>query len=114
MIALSTALFSVAIGVTAAYVFSRMEFRGRQVLMITVLAVLMLPAVATIAPLFILLNKVQIGGFNLRQSLVGVAFAVISGLLPFAIWNLKGTSILSPRTWRKLRSWTARRATSRS
>ena len=67
-----------------------MQFRGRQVLMITVLAVLMLPAVATIAPLFIMLNKVQIGDFNLRQSLLGVAFAVISGLLPFAIWNLKG------------------------
>ena len=90
MIALSTSFFSVAIGVTAAYVFSRMEFRGRQFLMIAVLAVLMLPAVATIAPLFIMLNKVQIGGFNLRQSLIGVAFAVVSGLLPFAIWNLKG------------------------
>ena len=97
MIALSTSFFSVFIGVFAAYVFSRMQFRGRQVLMITVLAVLMLPAVATIAPLFIMLNKVQIGGFNLRQSLVGVAFAVISGLLPFAIWNLKGYLDTIPR-----------------
>jgi arabinogalactan oligomer/maltooligosaccharide transport system permease protein len=67
-----------------------MHFRGREILMLAVLAVLMLPAVATIAPLFIMLNQVNIGGFNLRQSLVGVAFAVISGLLPFAIWNLKG------------------------
>jgi arabinogalactan oligomer/maltooligosaccharide transport system permease protein len=31
-----------------------------------------------------------LGAFNLRASLAGVALAVISGLLPFAIWNLKG------------------------
>jgi arabinogalactan oligomer / maltooligosaccharide transport system permease protein len=90
MLALSTSLVSVAIGVFAAYVFSRMRFRARQVFMIAVLAVLMLPAVATIAPLFVLLNQISIFGFNLRQSLVGVGLAVVSGLLPFAIWNLKG------------------------
>ena len=90
ILAISTSFFSVLIGVFAAYVFSRLHFTGRAFLMLAVLAVLMLPAVATIAPLFILLNKVQIGDFNLRQSLVGVGLAVISGLLPFAIWNLKG------------------------
>lgn len=90
ILAISTSAFSVLIGVFAAYVFSRLHFSGRAFLMLLVLAVLMLPAVATIAPLFILLNKVQIGDFNLRQSLVGVSLAVISGLLPFAIWNLKG------------------------
>ena len=91
----SVALFSVLIGVLAAYAFSRLRFRGREVLMIAVLGVLMLPAVATIAPLFIMLNSVRVdlpilGEFNLRQSILGVALAVISGALPFAIWNLKG------------------------
>lgn len=90
ILAVSTSFFSVVIGVFAAYVFSRLHFSGRAFLMLAVLAVLMLPAVATIAPLFILLNQVQIGDFNLRQSLLGVGLAVISGLLPFAIWNLKG------------------------
>jgi arabinogalactan oligomer/maltooligosaccharide transport system permease protein len=89
-IAISASLFSVAIGVTAAYAFSRLGFRGRQVLMIAILGVLMLPAVAAIAPLFILLNNVRIGDFNLRNSIPGVSLAVISGMLPFAIWNLKG------------------------
>ena len=55
----------------------------------------MLPSVATLAPLFVMLNKVQLnlpllGLFNLRNSLLGVGPAIISGLLPFAIWNLKG------------------------
>jgi arabinogalactan oligomer/maltooligosaccharide transport system permease protein len=81
---------SVGIGVLAAYAFSRLQFRGRSTLMIAILAVLMLPAVATIAPLFVSLNKIQIGTFNLRNSLVGVAIAIVSSQLPFAIWNIKG------------------------
>lgn len=89
-LAISTAFFSVAIGVFAAYAFSRLEFKGRGVLMIAILAVLMLPAVAALAPLFVELNSVRAGDFNLRQTLLGVALAIISGLLPFAIWNLKG------------------------
>jgi len=88
---------SVTIGVLAAYAFSRLQFRGREFLMIAVLAVLMLPAVATIAPLFVSLNKVQIGTFNLRASLIGVALAVTSGQLPFAIWNMKGYLDTIPR-----------------
>ena len=95
ILASTTALFSVLIGVLAAYAFSRLKFRGRELLMIAILGVLMLPAVATIAPLFIMLNSIKLdlpllGHFNLRQSLLGVALAVISGALPFAIWNLKG------------------------
>jgi arabinogalactan oligomer / maltooligosaccharide transport system permease protein len=95
-IAAGTSLLSVLIGVLAAYAFSRLRFRGRQVLMLAILAVLMLPTVATLAPLFVLLNGIKLtgipllGAFNLRDSLLGVGLAIISGLLPFAIWNLKG------------------------
>jgi len=89
-LAFTTSLVSVACGVSAAYAFSRLKFKLRSFLMIAVLAVLMLPAVATIAPLFVLLNNIRFGGFNLRDSIPGVALALISGALPFAIWNLKG------------------------
>jgi arabinogalactan oligomer / maltooligosaccharide transport system permease protein len=104
ILASGTALFSVGLGVLAAYAFSRLRFRGRQFLMIAVLAVLMLPPVATLAPLFIQLNTINLhelpvlgpvieqlfGKWNLRNSLTGVGLAITSGLLPFAIWNLKG------------------------
>ncbi len=144
-------LFALLIGVSAAYAFSRFKFPGRQWMMIGVLAITVLPAVATIAPLFALLNSIRIsagalqiafvvaaalaiafglmvivpalragtagvstwaiGGvaiffglaliwgalnppagelFVLRNSLLGVGIAMISGALPFAIWNLKG------------------------
>ena len=85
---------AVLIGVTAAYAFSRLRFRGREALMIAILGVLMLPSVATHRPALRLPQPVpdRFGGlwFNLRASLVGVSLAVISAQLPFAIWNLKG------------------------
>jgi len=93
-VAIASSAVSVLLGVTAAYAFSRLKFRGRGALMIAVLAVLMLPSVATIIPLFIFLNQFQISlgdtSFNLRNSLLGVTLTIVAGLLPFAIWNLKG------------------------
>ena len=96
-LAIATAFFSVAIGVSAAYALSRLRFRGRTVLMLAILAVLMLPAVAALAPLYVQLNSVRFGDFVLRNSIPGVALAVISGALPFAIWNLKGYLDTIPR-----------------
>lgn len=101
-IAVGSSFISVAIGVSAAYAFSRLKFGGREVLMLAILGVLMLPPVATLTPLFVMLNKVQVelpvlGAFNLRNSLLGVGLAIISGLLPFAIWNLKGYLDTIPR-----------------
>ena len=92
-----TSVASVLIGVLAAYSFSRFRFRGREPLMLSVVTVLMLPSIATLPALFVLLNRFQFVNpatskvfFNLRDSLWGVGFAMVSGLLPFAIWNLKG------------------------
>jgi len=92
-----SALASVFVGVFAAYSFSRFKYRGRAVLMLAVLAVLILPTVALLAPLFVLLNRVVIGDFSLRNSLLGVGLALLSTLLPFAIWNLKGYIDTIPR-----------------
>jgi len=93
-IALFTSAIAVGLGITAAYAFSRLKFRGRELLMIVILGVLMLPSVATLIPLYVFLNQVHVTAFgldfNLRASLVGVILAVCSAQLPFAIWNLKG------------------------
>ena len=56
-IAVFISVASVTLGVLAAYAFSRLQFRGRGFLMIAVLAVLMLPAVATLAPLFVVAQQ---------------------------------------------------------
>jgi arabinogalactan oligomer/maltooligosaccharide transport system permease protein len=101
MLASSVALFSIAVGILAAYSFSRFEFKGRKAIMFSVVTVLMLPTIATIAPLFVMLNRIQVNigdiTFNLRNSLLGVAIALTAGQLPFAIWNLKGYVDTIPR-----------------
>jgi arabinogalactan oligomer/maltooligosaccharide transport system permease protein len=80
-----TALGAVAIGTSAAYAFSRLNFPGRQVGMLGFVLVLMIPPGGTLAPLFVLLNTI-----GLRTTLWGLAIAFTSTALPFAIWNMKG------------------------
>ncbi len=96
-LAAGTALASVIVGVLAAYSFSRFRFKGREGLMLGVVTVLMLPSIASLPALYVLLNRFQLQNpethkviFNLRDSLWGVGMAMTSGMLPFAIWNLKG------------------------
>jgi arabinogalactan oligomer / maltooligosaccharide transport system permease protein len=86
------------LGVSAAYAFSRFHFPGRRWGLFAFIAVLMLPQVATLAPLFVLLSRIKVfGGENLRSTLIGVAIAYVSGALPFSIWNLRGYIDTIPR-----------------
>jgi arabinogalactan oligomer/maltooligosaccharide transport system permease protein len=85
LVAGGTAALAVIIGTSAAYAFSRLEFPGRRAGMLGFVLVLMIPAGATLAPLFVLLNALR-----LRTTLWGLAIAYASSALPFAIWNMKG------------------------
>ena len=146
------AAVSILFAVFAAYAFSRFQFKGRSEVMIFIFVLRLIPGVATLLPMFLLLNRVTtsstvlgfiigvaaaiilfavvswfvgrlrdnevgtgaigtlllgliIGGaiaygaydsinkgeeFILRNSLYGVGIAMVSGGLPFAVWNLKG------------------------
>jgi arabinogalactan oligomer / maltooligosaccharide transport system permease protein len=106
-------LVALLVAVTAAYAFSRFNFKMREVLMVLVFIPLLMPGVGLVTPLYLLLNNFKIldcgkdvmafmpifacdAGirgkliFNLRDSLLGVGIAITAGALPFAIWNLKG------------------------
>lgn len=90
IVALGTSVLAVILGSSAAYAFSRFQFIGRQVGMLGFIVLLMLPASATLAPLFVLLSQIKIGDESLRTMLIGLMLAYGSGTLPFTIWNLKG------------------------
>lgn len=112
LLSFSVGLVALVIAVSAAYAFSRFHFKLRQVLMILIFIPLLMPGVGLATPLYLLLNSfrfINCGGgvmalapftscvsgtgmviFNLRDSLFGVGIAMISGALPFAVWNLKG------------------------
>jgi arabinogalactan oligomer / maltooligosaccharide transport system permease protein len=88
LLGVGVSLFTIMVGTTAAYAFSRFRFAGRQVGMLAFVIVLMIPSTATLAALFVMLNIVI--GPTLRNSITGVGIAMIAGALPFAIWNMKG------------------------
>jgi len=90
LVSLGVAVFAVAFGASAAYAFSRFQFIGRQAGMLGFIILLMLPASATLAPLYVLLSQVRVAGEALRATLLGLAIAYAAGALPFAVWNLKG------------------------
>jgi arabinogalactan oligomer/maltooligosaccharide transport system permease protein len=90
IVALGTSVIAVILGSSAAYAFSRFQFIGRQAGMLGFIILLMLPASATLAPLFVLLSQIKIGDESLRLTLFGLMLAYGSTTLPFAIWNLKG------------------------
>jgi arabinogalactan oligomer/maltooligosaccharide transport system permease protein len=97
IVALGTSLIAVFLGASAAYAFSRFQFIGRQAGMLGFIVLLMLPASATLAPLFVLLSQIRIGDESLRLTLIGLMLAYGSGTLPFSIWNLKGYFDTVPR-----------------
>ncbi|MDH3306843.1 MAG: ABC transporter permease subunit [Acidimicrobiia bacterium] len=90
LVSLGTAVFAVGLGATAAYAFSRFKFIGRQAGMLGFVVLLMMPATGILAPLFVLMSQIKLGGESLRTTLLGLAIAYAAGALPFAVWNLKG------------------------
>jgi arabinogalactan oligomer/maltooligosaccharide transport system permease protein len=97
LVSLGTSVIAVVLGASAAYAFSRFQFIGRQAGMLAFIVLIMLPASATLAPLYVLLTQVKIGTEPLRATLPGLMIAYGSGALPFAIWNLKGYFDTVPR-----------------
>jgi arabinogalactan oligomer / maltooligosaccharide transport system permease protein len=98
IVAGGVAIAVTVLAVSAASAFSRFHFPGRKWGLFAFIAVLMLPQVATLAPLFVLLSRIKLfGGESLRTTLLGVSIAYVSGALPFAIWNLRGYIDTIPR-----------------
>jgi len=97
IVALGTSLLAVVTGTSAGYAFSRFRFIGRQVGMLGFIVLIMLPTTGLLAPLYVLLSQIKVGGETLRTQLPGLVLAYSSGFLPFAVWTLKGYFDTIPR-----------------
>ena len=80
-----TCLICLAVGILAAYSFSRYRFRGRDRLLIFYLVVRMFPVVLLIIPLFVMMRDL-----GLLDTRFGLALAYTAFLVPLCIWMLKG------------------------
>ncbi len=85
IISLFTATIDVAIGVLAAYAFSRYKFFGQHLLIVWVLSSQFVPPVVIALPFFALYRNLA-----LLDTRVGLIILNLSFTLPFAIWMLKG------------------------
>jgi N,N'-diacetylchitobiose transport system permease protein len=91
IVVVASVLVSAAIAFFACAALTRFRFRGRRVIMVTILVVQMLPSVALLIPTFLVFND-----FNLVGSYLGLILAYIAMVLPFSIWILRGFFIAVP------------------
>lgn len=82
-IATLTVLFALFLAVTASYALSRVSFKGRGLILMTILAVSMFPQIAVLAGVFELIRF--LGLFNTPWALV-LSYTIFT--LPFTVWVL--------------------------
>ncbi len=83
VVAVSTMLLAFILGVPAAYALAKLNPRGGHVILATLLCFSMFPAIANVAPLYLLFIRLGI-----RDSVLAVVVAHSVFALPFAIWTL--------------------------
>ena len=82
-IASTTVAFALFLAVTASYALARVKFRGRGLLLMTILAVSMFPQIAVLAGLFELIRF--LGLYNTPWALI-MSYTIFT--LPFTVWVL--------------------------
>jgi trehalose/maltose transport system permease protein len=83
IVAFAVVALSLLVGISAAYAFGRVAFRGRSLLLVTILAVSMFPQVAVLSGMFELIRWL-----GLYNSLPGLILANLMLTLPFTVWVL--------------------------
>ena len=84
MVSLASTGLSVAVCALGGYAFARFEFKGKSLLMTTILGLFMIPLVINIIPLYIMLANV-----GLLNSLVGLVLTFQIIIIPLNIFLLK-------------------------
>jgi len=85
VVAGTTTLFCVTIGGLCAYALARLEFRGRRLLLIGILAVGMFPQISVVSPLYLLLRALR-----LINTYPGLILPYLTFAMPLTIWLLVG------------------------
>lgn len=89
----SATILIVLISVMGAYSFARLRFRMRGPLLLVVIATLMLPAYATLIPIYRLMADLQ-----LINTYFGIVLVFVSGFLPLAMWIMYNVFNVIPRS----------------
>lgn len=85
-VALMTVVGVLIVSSFGGYAFARLPFRGRNVLFVITLAILMVPYATILIPLYVLL-----GWLGLQDSLVGLALVMVMLQLPFSLFMMRNS-----------------------
>lgn len=83
LVAGSVVIAGLALSVTAAFALARVQFRGRALLLMTILGVAMFPQIAVLSGLFELIRAL-----GLYNNLASLSFGYMIFTLPFTVWVL--------------------------
>jgi ABC-type glycerol-3-phosphate transport system permease component len=83
IVAGATTLVALLLAVPCAYAFARLRFRGKTVLLASILAVSVFPQIAVVSPLFLLLRAI-----GLSDTYPGLVLPYLTFAMPLAVWLL--------------------------
>ncbi|GIO36517.1 ABC transporter permease [Paenibacillus antibioticophila] len=83
IVASVTTVVSILIGASASYALARLHFKGKKVVLLSILAISMFPTISTVSPLFLILKNM-----NLLNTYAGLVIPYTTFALPFSIWLL--------------------------
>lgn len=83
VVAVVVVVLSLAIAVSASYALGRVRFKGRKLLLLTVLGISMFPQVAVLSGMFEMIRAL-----NLYNTLWGLVLTYMVFTLPFTVWVL--------------------------
>lgn len=87
-----TVIGTLVVTVLGGYAFARYNFPGKNVIFLAALAILMIPHVTILIPLYVLIGKV-----GLQNSLIGLSLVLIMFQLPFALFMMRNAFEALPR-----------------
>jgi len=102
IVTLATTALVLVLGTLAGYALGRLPMRGKFTTLVILLIISVFPAVAVLAPLYLLMR--DIGWLNSYQGLI-LPYTAFN--LPFAIWILRNYMLGIPRKWRRPAASTA-------
>ena len=82
-VAISTVILSLGLAVAASYALGRIQFRGRTLLLLTILGVSMFPQIAVLSGMFELVTWL-----GLYNNLLSLTLSYMIFTLPFTVWVL--------------------------
>ncbi len=77
-------LLALLVGTPAAYAFARLRFRGSRTGLLFLLALRMLPPIASVIPLYLIMRNLR-----LLDTIVGLIVAYTTFNLPFIVWVMR-------------------------